>query len=166
MGQIVDEVRQWNTPLVGGFLLWRFTQGYCESHPAGEAPVALLHFIAAGILTNRELLDSISNKRKNLQAFVRGFDDNNRTDLLVGLQKRIMDKRKYTLSAIDISVSSGLLVWDSNTGRLHARGSKKPRRGNSMRQSMRRDGDKAAILGKWFSEHELSAVAAYLEVVL
>jgi hypothetical protein len=166
MGQLVDEVKQWNTPLVGGFLLWRFTQGYCESHPLGEAPIALLHFIASGIITHRELLDSVSNQRKNLQAYVRGFEDKKRADLLVGLQKRIMDRREYTLASIDVAISSGLLVWDGNTGKLHARGVKKSKRGNSLRHTMRKDGDKAAILGKWFSEHELSEIAAYLEVVL
>jgi hypothetical protein len=46
MDTIVDEVKLWNTPLVGAFLLWKFTQGYTENHPSGEAPIGLLHFIA------------------------------------------------------------------------------------------------------------------------
>ncbi|MBN2702872.1 MAG: hypothetical protein JXR23_01545 [Pontiellaceae bacterium] len=166
MGQLVDEVKQWNTPLVGAFLLWRFTQGYCEAHPEGQAPVALFHFLAAAILTNRQTMDCISARRDSLQSYIRGFEENKASDILLGVQKRIIDKRKYTLEAIDIAVSSGLLVWDVDEGTLYPCELKRqPRRGNALKPSMMRNGDKAAILGKWFSAHDLRTVAAYMEVV-
>jgi len=166
MGQIVDEVKQWNTPIVGAFLLWRFTQGYCAEHPNGDAPVALLHFLAGAILTNRQMSDSISDRRKSLQSYVRGFEENRESDILLGVQQRVVDRREYTLKSIDIAVSSGLLAWDVEYGKLYPCDLKKrPARGNALKASMRRDGEKAAILGKWFSAHDLSTVAAYMEVV-
>jgi hypothetical protein len=47
LGQLVDEVKLWNTPIVGAYMLWKFTQGYCDGHPNGDAPIGLLHFVAS-----------------------------------------------------------------------------------------------------------------------
>lgn len=163
--QLVEEVKQWNTPIVGAFLLWRFTQGYCSKHPNGDAPVMLLHFLATAVLTNKKLLESINNRRKSLQAFIRGFEENNNSDLLVGLNQRVLSKRKYTLDCINIAISSGLLVLDFDSGKLYPRDVKKAKRGASLGHLIRRNGDKAEILGTWFSSHDLSTIAAYMEVV-
>lgn len=166
MGQVVNEVKQWNTPIVGAFLLWKFTQGYCAGHRNGDAPVALLHFLAVAILTNRQLLDPINNRRNDLQSYVRSFENDKRSDLLLGIQKRVLDKRNYALASIDMAVSTGLLVWDTENGKLYPREvSKQIGRGVILRTSMGKDGNKAEILGRWFSQHELSTIAAYLEVV-
>ena len=43
MSNLVDEVREWNTPIIGAFLLWHFTTGYKQNHPHGESPVVILH---------------------------------------------------------------------------------------------------------------------------
>jgi hypothetical protein len=34
-----------------------------------------------------------------------------------------------------------------------------------LKMQIKRDGDRAEILGKWFSKHNLSSIAAYLKVV-
>lgn len=166
MGQIVDEVKQWNTPMVGAFLLWRFTQGYCKAHPNGEAPVALFHFLAAAVLTNPQMLDTISDRRDSLQSYVRSFEENRTSDILLGVQDQVRDKRKYTIEAIDIAVSSGMLIWDVDNGTLYpCELKKKPKRGNALKAPVKRYGNKAEILGKWFSAHDLSTVAVYMGVV-
>lgn len=166
MGQIVDEVRQWNTPVIGAFLLWRFTQGYRDAHPNGDAPVALLHFLATAILTDSLMTEFISNKRGNLQAYVRGFEDKKISDILLSLQKRILDRREYTLESIDIAVSTGLIILDLDQGKLYpCAQKKKASRGNALKASMATYGNKAEILGKWFSAHDISTIAAYMEVV-
>lgn len=166
MGQIVEEVRQWNTPIVGAFLLWEFTQGYCRDHPHGDAPVVLLHFLAAAILTNRKLSEPISNRRKNLQSYVRSFEENKSSDLLFGVQQRILDKREYTIAAIDVAISQGLLVWDVESGKLYSHDiTKRPSKGNALRSLARKDGEKAQILGSWFAQHDLSIIAEYMKVV-
>src|SRR4051812_45238794 len=108
MGKLVEEVKIWNTPLLGAYMLWRFSQGYQEFHPKGEAPIGLLHFIANGIFTNGKLLNGISNSRPNLQSYVRGFEDAKESDLLLSIHERIKSKRKYTLASIDIAVAEGL----------------------------------------------------------
>lgn len=166
MGQILEEVKIWNTPIVGAYLLWRFTQGYCAGHPNGDAPVGLLHFVASAILTNKKLLEPISNRRADLQSYVRGFEDAKNSDLLLNLQERVKNKREYTMAAIDIAITEGLLVWDVNSGKLYAQALvKRPPIGKTLRGSVEKDGRKAEILGKWFSKHDFNTIAAYLKVV-
>jgi len=167
MDKLVEEVRQWNTPSVGAYLLWEFTSGYCDSHPDGDAPVALLHFLAVPLLSSSSLLDSISNRRANLQSYIRGFEDSKNSDILIGIHDRAKRSRKYTMDAIDIAVATGLLFWDVESGKLYPRkGTTKASRGNKLKPSLTKLGNKAQILGAWFSEHNIHTIATYLKVVL
>lgn len=166
MGQLVEEVKLWNTPLIGSYLLWRFTKGYCENHPHGDAPVGLLHFVACAILTSNKLLKPISNRRDDLQSYVRSFEDSQDSDILLTIQDRVKEKQQYTLEAIDICISEGLLVWDSETGKLHPCNQEEDSiRKKHLKKQIKSDGDKAEILGKWFSRHAVPTIAAYLKVV-
>lgn len=166
MGQLVEEVKHWNTPIVGAFLLWRFTKGYCEGHPNGDAPIGLLHFVASAILTNKKLLEPISNKRKDLQSYARSFEKQKDSDILLTIQDRTKEKRDYTLAAIDIAITEGLMVWDAHSGKLYPCDPKNScSRGKVLKIKIETDGNKAEILGKWFSKHDVPTIAAYLEVV-
>mgnify|MGYP007022291872 CR=1 FL=1 len=166
MGKLVDEVKIWNTPIIGAFLLWRFTQGYCSGHPHGDAPVGLLHFLASAILTNKELLKPVSNLRDDLQSYARSFENTKDSDILLSIQQRIRDKCSYTLASIDIAIAKGLMVWDMETGKLHPCDLiKRPGRGKGLKSKIKSEGEKAEILGKWFSKHDLSTIEAYLKVV-
>jgi hypothetical protein len=75
-------------------------------------------------------------------------------------------KREYTLAAIDIAIAEGLLVWDVDSGKLYPRDlTKPPDRGKKLKTVIKREGKKAEILGKWFAQHDLPTIAAYLRVV-
>lgn len=166
MGKLVDEVKLWNTPIIGAFLLWRFTQGYCSGHPNGDAPIGLLHFLASAILTNKELLKPISNLRDDLQSYARSFENTKDSDILLSIQQRINERREYTLAAIDIAIAEGLLVWDVESGKLYPRVlTKRPSRGKALKKDITSDGKKAEILGKWLSNHDIPTIEAYLKVV-
>lgn len=165
MGKLVEEVRLWNTPVVGAYLLWRFTSGYSEHHADGDAPSALLHFLAMAIVTSPQLLKTINGQRPNLQSYARSFSENGQTDLLLGLQKRIDQKKEYTLAAIDIAVANGVLAWDVQRGKLYARSlNMSPKKGCRPKGAMNSTGKKAALLGKWFSEHDIGMIASYMRV--
>lgn len=161
---LVDEVRQWNSPAVGAYLLWQFTVGYRSKHKHADAPPGLLQFVAAAILTNRDLCETISNRREHLQSYAKGFEDMGRMDLLVGLQSRVRRRMSYTWSALDIAVASGLLVWDTDTGKLWPAETPATKRGQSVRPEVRKLGDRAVILGGWFAKHDLGAIASYLKL--
>lgn len=167
MGQLVEEVKVWNTPLVGSFLLWRFTEGYIKNHINGDAPIGILLFIASAILTSDKYLSLISDKRPNLQSFIRSFEEAKDADLLVNIQERIRAKKQYTLQAIDIGIAEGLLVWDFESGKIYSKNlSVIPKRGKQLKEYFRKSGNKAEILGKWFSQHDLNSIVTYLKVVL
>lgn len=166
MGQLVEEVKLWNTPIIGAYLLWCFTKGYCSGHPSGDAPIALLHFLASAILTNKELLDPISDRRDSLQSYVRSFEDSKNSDILLSIQNRIKKKREYTLTAIDIAIGKGLLVWDVESGKIYPRELEhRSRRGCALKSKIKREGQKAMIFGRWLSKHDISTIEAYLKVV-
>ncbi|WP_407270380.1 three component ABC system middle component [Radiobacillus sp. PE A8.2] len=167
MGRLVQEVKIWNTPLIGAYLLWRFTQGYSNNHPKGEAPIAILHFIAIAILTNNRLLDAISNRREGLQSYIRSFEDNKDIDLLLSIHSKVGERKSYTLKAIDIAVGQGLLIWDPTSGRIYPCDLvKRASNGKALKNKIKREGDKAEILGKWFSKHDIPTITTYLKVVL
>lgn len=166
MGEILEEVKIWNTPIVGAYLLWKFTTGYSSSHKNGDSPVALLHFVATAILTSQKLSEPISNKRADLQSYVRSFEDSKSSDILLTIHERIKDKLAYTMESIDISVANGLLVWDLDTAKLYPKANiNKPKRGNSLKSVNEQLGNKAEILGKWFGKHDITTIAKYLSIV-
>jgi hypothetical protein len=163
---LVEEVRTWNTPLIGAYQLWQFTLGYCQARPDGDAPVGLLHFIAGPILASPRLSETVSLRRNSLQSYTLGFEDKKQIDLLLGLQERIRSRRPQTMAAIDAAICAGLLVWDVESGKLYPREAPTARRGSNLRASLKREGDKARVLGAWFAAHDLPTIAAYLKVVL
>jgi len=166
MSNLVEDVQNWNTPIHGAYLLWRFTQGYSAAHKTGDAPIGLLHFVASAILTSERLMLPVNNRRKNLQSYARFFEAKKEIDILINLHSRIKKKSRYTLAAIDIAISEGLLVWDVDSGKLYSQGiTKKAGKGKALRPKIKIDGNKAEVLGKWFSEHDLSAIGTYLKVV-
>jgi len=167
MNKLAEEVLQWNSPSVGAYLLWKFTKGYSAAHPDGDAPVALLHFLAAPILTCKRLIGPISNRRNNLQSYIHSFEDSKSMDTILGIQELVRDKRTYTLAAIDIATATGLMAWDVDSGKLYPNNTiVRPQKGNALKASITKNGKKAEILGKWFSEHSISTIATYLKVVL
>ena len=167
MEKLVEEVKQWNTPSIGAYLLWQFTAGYCDSHPNGEAPVALLHFLAVPLLTSKKLLTPISNRRRNLQSYVKSFEDSQSTDILITIQDRAKNNLTYTMEAIDIAVSAGLLFWDVETGILYPRKDvKRPRRGNALKSSLTKAGNKAKIICFFFYEQIIPTFSNYIMVLL
>lgn len=166
MGQVVEEVKIWNTPIAGAFLLWKFTCGYIANHPKADAPIGLLHFVAIGILANQETLEQVDDRKTNLPAYVRWFEENKKVDLLLEVQERIKEKRDFTWRAIDIAIANGLLAWDVNTGKLHPRTSlakSPPKKG--LKLVYERQGKKAEVLGKWFAQLDLRTIASYLKIV-
>jgi ABC-three component (ABC-3C) system Middle Component 3 len=166
MGQLVEEVKLWNTPTVGAYLLWKFTTGYCDGHPNGDAPIGLLHFLAIAMLTNKKLLEPINNRRDDLQSYARSFENSKDSDILLTIQERAREKREYTMASIDIAIAKGLLVWDVDSGKLYPRNlSKSPSRGKALKEMFKKNGKKAEILGKWFAKHDIHTIAAYLKVV-
>jgi hypothetical protein len=169
MGRLVEEVREWNSPIIGAYLLWRFTQSYVHNHPSGDAPVVILHCIANTLLTSIDFNLLISNKRPNLASYVKGFSESEykKSDVLACLPQRIRSQLKNTIQAIDISVTTGLLVWENESAKLFPREGIKPVRGTATKGiAVQAIGRKAEILGKWFANLDVLTITSSLGVLL
>jgi len=167
MSKLIDEIREWNTPIIGAYLLWNFTQGYSTNHPYGDSPIVILHFIANAILSSNVLCEDISGRRTNLESYVRSFTENKKSDLLASIQQRTIEKRSNTMAAIDIAVSSGLLVWDTENATLHAHNITRLKRGGrKLGKTIIDRAKQANVLGGWFSSHDIASITSYLGVVL
>lgn len=167
MGRLVEEVKEWNTPLVGAYLLWNFTKSYVHAQVQNEAPVVILHFIAHPLLTSNEYSDTINNYRPNLASYVRGFTDKHKTDLLACFNERVYKQIKITMEAIDIAVASGLLVWNTDKATLWPLKDLKQARGNAHRGiDIKTKSKKAEILGRWFANIDINTITSYLGVIL
>jgi len=167
MGKLIEEVREWNTPIIGSYLLWQFTNSFIQNHSRGDAPIVIYHFIVSGIMTEPDICNAISGHRPNLTSFIRWFNEEKKSDLLAFLSQQIIKNRFYTMQSLDIAVSSGLLTWDIETAKIFPISKFHAKRGTSaMGISVHKLGEKARILGKWFSEYDLPTLTAYLGVVL
>jgi hypothetical protein len=167
MGKLIEEVREWNTPIIGAYLLWRFTKSFVKNHARGDAPVVIFHFIVSGIMADPSIYNTLTGHRSNLASFVRWFNEEKKSDLLACLNQQVLKQRNYTMKSIDIAVSSGLLAWDIETAKIYPADVSRVKRGTAtMGIAVQELGDKTEVLGKWFSEYDLQTVAAYLGVVL
>ena len=161
MGVIVQEYKEWNTPLVGGYLLWRFARGYAAS---GENPNFLLFCIVTVLLRGRAYYDEIEHVR-SLNGYTARLIKQSKADKLELLHDRIVRMLPYTLAAIDIAVSRQLLTWNIEKGTLAPLDIKELKRGSkSLAKSVQKLGDKAEKLGHWMSGKTISDIAVTLGV--
>jgi hypothetical protein len=169
MGKLVEEVREWNSPIIGAYLLWRFTQSYVYNHPSGDAPVVILHCIANTLLTSHDFNHLISDKRHNLASYVKGFSESQykKSDVLGCLSQHIRKQLSNTIQAIDISVATGLLAWENESAKLFPLEKVKSLRGTTTKGiAVQVIGRKAEILGKWFANLDILTITSSLGVVL
>lgn len=167
MSKLTENILSWNTPIIGSYLLWRFTKGYTEEHDFGESPDIILHFIAIAILTDQLLSRPINNYKKDLLSYVRSFEKEKDIDLLFKIQDKIDNKKKYTLTAIDLAIQAGLILWDIESGKIHYyKIADKKLKSLAIKKTHSDNGKKAEILGKWFAHHDVETIVSYLKVVL
>ena len=165
MGRLVEEVREWNSPVVGAYLLWRFTQAYSQRNCSGDAPTVILHFIAHTLLTSVDYCAEIPHK-KNLASFIRAFTENKKSDKMACFGEMVSKQREATMKAIDIAVATGLLVWDTSTAQLVAREFKPARGSPSKGAAIQELDNHAQKLGAWFAELDVPTITLQLGVVL
>ncbi|MDR0632203.1 MAG: DUF6521 family protein [Holosporaceae bacterium] len=169
MGKLVEEVREWNSPIIGAYLLWRFTQSYVHNHPTGDAPVVILHCIANTLLTSPDFNYLISDKRPNLASYVKGFSESQykKSDVFACLSQRIRKQLSSAIQAIDISTATGLLAWESESAKLFPLEEVKSLRGTATKgMAVQAIGHKAEVLGKWFANLDILTITSSLGVVL
>lgn len=166
MSRLVEEYEEWNTPLIGAFLLWGFNKSYVGNHLTGEAPVVIEDFIAYSLLMSKSYNERITNRITTIASYIQSFTIKKQSDILATLVSKINEDKEITLKAIDFAVSYGLLVWDCETAKLY------PKSLDDNQMSVLKDlpimklQKKAEILGKWFSQVNLNTLLSLFGVVL
>ena len=164
MAQLLDEFREWNTPVVGAYLLWRFTSEYMNHREDAAPPSFLLHCVASAILTSPVYTEAIIHAR-SLHGYSQYFIEHGLADKLERLHYRVAKLLPYTKKAVDIAVDRHLLVWDTQNGALLPVAIGKQAKGSAvLSPSVMRTGKLAATLGKWLASATLNTITIELGV--
>lgn len=165
MNSIEEEVRIWNTPLVNGYFLWRFVSGYADAHPSHEPPTVILCVIALTIMSDETLYEPINSRKKRLSAYVYSFVKEKKADALATLHLLIGESKYMCIDAIDAATAAGVVVWDVEHGAL-APGDFIEVDAKRCGKRNKANGDRAELLGRWFSELNLNQIVTLLGVKL
>ena len=164
MGAIVEEYLEWNTPVVGAYLFWRFAKAYATCSSKRANPPFPLFCIVAVLLQGRAYYEAIG-KVKSLNEYAARLADTHKGDKLEHLHDRIVPMLPFTLRALDIAVARGLLKWNEDCFTLKPVMIRKfkPGTGN-LSCSVRLLGDKAKMLGHWMSGMTPSEISFNLRI--
>lgn len=165
MSSFSTEIREWNNPFLGTYLLWRFTQGY-ESAGEKESPQFLFHFVVLPILESPELSAPINGHRKSFASFVKSFSTNGKLDVLAKLNEKVIVLREQALLALDIGFASNLFAWNDDKTRIHALRHDDSFALLALADPIIKLGIKAFRFGTWTSSISLSVFSEFLGVEL
>lgn len=165
MSSLSAEIREWNTPLLGAYLLWRFTQGY-ESIGERKSPEFLFHFVVLPILESPELSQPIRGRRDSFASYVKSFATDGKLDVLAKLNDRVADFRETTIQALEIGFAIRLFEWKDDMFRLHALKSDDDLVSQFLTEPITKLGSKAFRFGTWTSSISLSLFSSLLGVEL
>lgn len=166
MSRLLEEYDEWNTPLIGAFLLWAFNKSYVENHQTNEAPVVIEDFVAYSLLMSKNYNERINNRIKTIASYVQGFTEKKQSDLLATLSEKINENKQITLKAIDVAVSSGILAWDCENATLYPKLLEKDVLSILNNLPIMKLYNKAETLGKWFSQVNLNTLLSLFGVAL
>jgi hypothetical protein len=164
MSTFLEEYKEWNSPIIGAYLLWCFSRGFEKNQQEGAAPNILHLFMAYPILMSDKLLSRISNKRKSISSFVKSYNEEKTSDIMICYSKDVNEKKKFCLEAIQNAFNLGLLVCDVKTANLIPK--KLDEKVFQKNELYKKKAKQAFILGKLFSQESLTNLASILGVIL
>lgn len=167
----IEEV--WNSPVVGSYLLWKFSVGYCLRYPksgrhvnkVSPAPHMALAFPALAILMQPKFSNRIAEKYETLEHWVREFVVSSHKNVFASLTKDIIFRKRMILESIDMAYTTRLLGGAGDCGTMFPLLEEESKKMQSHANRFRNDlGKKAELLGMWFSFEEPSKISRLLEV--
>lgn len=163
----------WNSPVVGSYLLWKFSVGYCKCYPksgkklakVSAAPHMALAFPALAILMQPKFSNFITDRYETLDQWVRTFVVRSRKNVFGSLTKDIIFRKQMILESIDMAYTTRLLGGESECGTMSPLLDEEKREMMAYSKKFRGDlGKKAELLGMWFSFEDPSKISRLLEV--
>lgn len=165
MGRLEEEYKEWNSPVIGAYMLWQFCIGYCED--SEKLPSVIEVIFAYVLLSNKHYLDNINGHKDGFSSYIRSFTRNKQSDLLLCFSNEVKEKIELAFYSIDIAVNSGFLVWDVDNAFLIPIADLKSKRGTTaFGKQIQLNKTKAQVLGKWFSKSNIQVISSSLGVIL
>ncbi len=164
MTAILNEVQAMQNPALGAALMWRFACGFSpESSPNGT-PLPLA-FVVLPVTFHAKSVAKVSGTLagSGLRKFESKFSDDNRGDVLLALQPRILAMRDLSLRSLRIAIRSGLLTLVPKEAVLWPRSRSAPPTDAKPVSDLLKSAEK---LGSWCREVSLFEVASLLKVDL
>lgn len=160
MTTILNEIQAMQNPALGAGLLWRFACGFTPE--AGPAPMPLpLAFVVLPLAFHAKSMEEVTSTQaaSGLRKFEEKFND--RGDVLLGLQPRMLAMRDLTLRSLRIAIRAGLLTLVPKEAVLWPRSRSAPAADARAVGEMLKSAEK---LGAWCRDVSLFEVAGLLKV--
>jgi len=150
-------------PALGAVLLWRYCAAYAQDHQPSDEPGLHLAFLVFPILLHRETFEQLSSTRGSIHTFADKFSrsDTSKSDILLGIQSRVIQFRDLTLESLQLAVHCRLITILPSSGKLVSLSSATA---SSIPQSIRPLVTNAEKLGKWCSGMTLFEIENVLKV--
>ena len=164
MTAIRNEVQAMQNPALGAALLWRFACGFSpESSPSGT-PLPLA-FVVLPLTLHTKSAEKVSGTLagSGLRKFESKFSDDDRGDVLLALQSRMLAMRELSLRSLRIAIRTGLLTLVPKEAVVWPRSRSAPPADAKPVGELLRSAEK---LGGWCREVSLFEVSGLLKVEL
>lgn len=164
---LVEEYRICNTPVIGAYVFWRFAKAYTDARADHASPHFLLFCFVSAMFSDRDLLKEMKLKR-GISSFRRHLASVKASSLFDGIHGRVKDMLPYTMAALDVAYSCGILKLRAEEGWVEYVKIKVKRGTKSLvSKAIEDDAKLAEMLGRWFALYEGPVeVAQKLEVKL
>lgn len=163
---LAREAQNVQNPALGAAVLWRFSCGFIEAHPAGDAPRLPLLFLVLPIVLHQATAEHVRRTRlsSGLRAFAAKFGDAavSKQDILLQIHERAIRWRRLSLQSIELA-AAGRLVYLSEAGEVVPLSRTKARALPEDVTQLLADADK---LGRWCGQLTLHEVTTTLKVKL
>lgn len=163
---MTDIMEQWNSPVIGAFLVWSLIRGY-EQNDANGMPV-LLVFLAMALLTEPRFHDILAKiKFTDFEQLATSIRDSSGKDSASfgGLTDAIEQSRDSTRTAIDFALASKLISLNPSTATISTSYSgDNAKAEKSAAQFNRTEGKLAQKLGETLAGASAARIATLTEV--
>lgn len=155
---------QWDSPLGGAYLIWRFVRGFVGIKEKG--PNMLLLFPALAILMTPEFSSGVS-KGGSLADFAYAFLDSSgkKAKSLAGLQRTTLAMREWTLRSLEFAMVTRLVeMCPDDLSVTPLLKDELPVTARFARAFKREEGERAGALGSAFARTPEGDIPYYLGV--
>ncbi|MGN6108796.1 MAG: three component ABC system middle component [Kofleriaceae bacterium] len=164
MTAILNEVQAMQNPALGGALLWRFACGFSPEASPNGTPLPLA-FAVLPLIFHSKSAEKLSGTLagSGLRKFESKFTDDDRGDVLLALQPRMLAMRDLSLRSLRIAIRSGLLTLVPKEAVLWPRSRSAPPAEAKPVGDLLKSAEK---LGSWCRDVSLFEVTGMLKVEL